>query len=467
MFVKTYEADSLDVAFKEIKNELGPDAIILKTVTNKGVKGVLKKKKYEITAAIKERDYIKKGQVDRVMNKEQKEKFYTAPAKVINQMIDNYDSANKNSSQSSQGNFENKKGSYADLGLNRSVKSLKDQEQSGFHDFLKTHDEGKNQRIQSQIKQELQNHQEKNLQAESYQKRPEEIREKNVEADVDPSLYYRQLEKKIRQLEEKMDHLKPQLKVDSKGNENPALLFHEYVKSLGFSPVVLEKITAPEKMKTQDFKEWLMKELYEHIKTSAPLIMQESFSHKTQIELFISGHNVGKTQLLTKLKKLGKNYKIISFGKNDLHGDQKSKLFQFFKIENLRCQNLSELMGLIRNLSEEKDQLVIDYSINGHNENEVKYHIDSLKNSFEQVEVLWVLNAIHSNLYNRSILNKYSGVMDGLCYTFLDKALNFSEIINHNIEYSLPLKLFSTGEIIPDDIELATSERLIKQLFNL
>ena len=39
MHVKKFEANSLDEAFKKIKKELGPDAIILKTVTNKGRKG--------------------------------------------------------------------------------------------------------------------------------------------------------------------------------------------------------------------------------------------------------------------------------------------------------------------------------------------------------------------------------------------------------------------------------------------
>ena len=37
MFVRKFEADSLDEALLNIKKDLGPDAIILKTVTNKGM----------------------------------------------------------------------------------------------------------------------------------------------------------------------------------------------------------------------------------------------------------------------------------------------------------------------------------------------------------------------------------------------------------------------------------------------
>ncbi|MFN8369097.1 MAG: hypothetical protein U0T83_00560 [Bacteriovoracaceae bacterium] len=59
MFVKKFEADTLDEALKSIKRELGPDAVILKTVTKKGLKGAFQKKKIEVTAAISERTYEK------------------------------------------------------------------------------------------------------------------------------------------------------------------------------------------------------------------------------------------------------------------------------------------------------------------------------------------------------------------------------------------------------------------------
>ena len=58
MYVRKFEADTIEEALKEIKRELGPDAVILKTITNKGLKGAFKKKKIEITAAITKIDSI-------------------------------------------------------------------------------------------------------------------------------------------------------------------------------------------------------------------------------------------------------------------------------------------------------------------------------------------------------------------------------------------------------------------------
>ena len=44
MYVRKFEGETLDEALKAVKSELGPEAIILKTNSFKGLKGSLKKK---------------------------------------------------------------------------------------------------------------------------------------------------------------------------------------------------------------------------------------------------------------------------------------------------------------------------------------------------------------------------------------------------------------------------------------
>ncbi|MCY4524842.1 MAG: hypothetical protein OXB84_08890, partial [Halobacteriovoraceae bacterium] len=127
MHVRKFEADTLDEALKNIKRELGPDAIILKTITNKGLKGALsKKKKIEITAAISQKNYLKKARVDKVLDEGQKKNFYTNKASHISNMIDEY-----NHNPSLQNNYGNiAKGRSANI--NQHKKS-----QSKLDDFLK------------------------------------------------------------------------------------------------------------------------------------------------------------------------------------------------------------------------------------------------------------------------------------------------------------------------------------------
>src|SRR5690606_11170741 len=115
MFVKKFEAETLEEALKAVKLELGPDAIILKTVTNNGLKGAFKKKRIEITAAISEKNFEKKAKVDKVLSNDQKEAFYQKPASVIKDTISKYNAGGGSSDSS---------GGYGSMGLNRVVNTI-------------------------------------------------------------------------------------------------------------------------------------------------------------------------------------------------------------------------------------------------------------------------------------------------------------------------------------------------------
>ena len=140
MFVRKFEADTIEEALKDIKRELGPDAVILKTITNKGLKGAFKKKKIEITAAISEKNYTRKAQVDTVLNDNQKDEFYNGSASYIANMIDQHDqSQEKRAVNSKQQQPQRNGAGYGSAGLNRSVsttKGLASQIKEGLDDFL-------------------------------------------------------------------------------------------------------------------------------------------------------------------------------------------------------------------------------------------------------------------------------------------------------------------------------------------
>ena len=91
MYTKNFEADTMELALQDIKNELGPDAIILKTTMNKGIKGAFTGgKKIRITAAISEKSYSDKMKVDKVLDDNQKEQFYRSDSGKINTEIGKY-----------------------------------------------------------------------------------------------------------------------------------------------------------------------------------------------------------------------------------------------------------------------------------------------------------------------------------------------------------------------------------------
>jgi flagellar biosynthesis protein FlhF len=115
MFVKKFEADTLEEALQAVKSDLGPDAIILKTITNKGLKGAFKKKRIEITAAISERNFEKKAKVDKVLNDDQKQSFYQNSAETMKNTINEYGQKTQATSSG---------GGYGSMGLNKVVNTL-------------------------------------------------------------------------------------------------------------------------------------------------------------------------------------------------------------------------------------------------------------------------------------------------------------------------------------------------------
>ena len=71
-------------------------------------------------------------------------------------------------------------------------------------------------------------------------------------------------------------------------------------------------------------------------------------------------------------------------------------------------------------------------------------------------------------MYNRKIIERYKPIGDGLVVTQLDTCLNYGSLFNIGRTYGdLPFKFYGTGELIPEDLEAATSERILAGIFQI
>src|ERR1700733_4353719 len=99
MQVKKYEAKTMKEALQLVKQELGPEAIILSAKDNKRSFGLAGKGSVEITAAISEKSLQKKKYVERNLPEGAVEKFRSQSAKRQKEFIE--DSVAKLSSRHS------------------------------------------------------------------------------------------------------------------------------------------------------------------------------------------------------------------------------------------------------------------------------------------------------------------------------------------------------------------------------
>ena len=88
MQVKKFEAKTMREALEMVKNQLGPDAIILGAKDNNRAFGLLGKPSIEVTAAIAEPVLQKKRFAESKLNVSQREQLKRSPARVQKQFIE-------------------------------------------------------------------------------------------------------------------------------------------------------------------------------------------------------------------------------------------------------------------------------------------------------------------------------------------------------------------------------------------
>ncbi|MBT4791604.1 MAG: hypothetical protein HON90_08540 [Halobacteriovoraceae bacterium] len=487
MYVKKFEGDSLDETLKSVKAELGPDAIILKTVTNKGLKGAFKKRRIEITAAISEQSYEKKARVDHVLTDGQKEQFYQAPASRINNMIDDYDQ-NRSKLKESHGT------SYGSIGLNKVVQSVSTAShkiKNSLDDFLTMEEEAPKSESDFQgfiadEAHELESHElshdrtEREVQRLDTQHTIQANQEYNEEISSELRQEIKTQKHQIDLLEKKLFELTEKISETRVEYEQKIPLgirsLRMSLRSLDLSESITQKILKKASFEllkdeleshelTNDFA---LREISELIRVELPLFSRVDSTTQPVVTTLISENSCGQTSMAMKLAALQENVRIIRFRENELDTHDADFTARIFKLNITTVNTLAHLMSEARKAIHDNQSLILDLKLNFKETNESKKFIETLKRSFDHMEILTIISGIHSELYNRKILSKYKPFSDGVIVSYMDQCLSFGSLLNVHAEHSeLPLKFFGTGAIVPDDIEAASVERLLAGMFRL
>lgn len=418
MHVRNFYADTLDQALKDIKKELGPDAIILKTKTNKGLIGQIKKKRIEITAAISEKNYGKKRVVDTILDSDQKDNLYKAPSSNISKVLDG----------------------YGGMGKNRPVKTSKSE--LDLDQFLS----GGEEKITSPAALEK-------VTSPAAVKLPAPEREGNSG-----------LEYKIMELQKKIEGLENKI-------PDQMFKFRNTLRSLDIEESYIQNLVkrATFELSLDDLEthemifEFALREMISEIKTGMPKFSEVNAEKEGVITLILSEASTGQTSMIEKLASLKNNSLVI---KNTISKNDKPMAGEVFDYTVRQANGITNLVSECRKGLEQQRPIFVDYKVESGELNDSKKVIETLKRLFPNCEVLINISSIHSEAYNRKILTRYKDYMDGITVAHLDLCLNFGSLFNLAINYpEIPFKFFGTGELIPEDIEAASPERILAGLF--
>ncbi len=506
MFVKKFEADTLEEALQAVKSDLGPDAIILKTITNKGLKGAFKKKRIEITAAISERNFEKKSKVDKVLNDDQKQSFYQNSATNMKNTINDY--GHKTQPQASGGG-------YGSMGLNKVVNTLAKGGASladatnkttsilknSLDDFLNTEaaSGGMDDFINDAFDEEetpVAPVRAAPTQRGRYSEPPEAFRtpvqpvraERYAEEEraaptsgVSKEAYqelkheFRTQQNKIELLEKKLSELTQNYQFNQKLMSEAQGVFQlrTTLKSLGIDEgLIIELIKkASYELTKEDLEnpdvvfEFALRDMASSIKCEYPLFAKVD-QGRPVMTILVSEAASGQSSMSMKVAILKKDVTLIQFSEDSQNSGSTDFAAQVFGIKVEKAQTPSEVVSLARKSFEQKKSVLVDLRLNHKNTEDIKKFVESLRRSFENVEILCTISAIHAELYNRKILARYKEILDGVIISHVDLCMNFGSLFNvHRHHNNLPLKFFGTGPMVPDDLEGATAERLMAGLF--
>ena len=483
MYVRKFEADTLDEALKSIKRELGPDAIILKTVTNKGIKGAFKKNRIEITAAISEKNYTKKARVDHSMDDNTREKFYENNSGYVSSMIDNYSDNRQDAQSTSSG--------YGSAGLNKSVKSISDKVKNSLDDFLSggiESDASASSDAQQFLAQKPQqvfveeNHLADQFYPESkmeeepveYYREAPQRQNQRVEVQVDESSReeIQVQRRKIDDLEKKLYELTKNFERIDRPEPTGILQLRTTLRSLDINEqtindIIKKAVFELTESETQDVDvvfEFALREMLDRIYVDMPKFSNLEGSEEPFVTVLLSENSCGQSSMLYKLGTLKEDSVLIKYQP----GKENDFTEKLFGLNVVKVSTIPEIISQIRKSVEAGKSVFVDYRNYKTEVNDTKKFIDGLRRSFGKVEVMVCLSAIHSEIYNRKVITTYQNISDGLIITHLDQCLNYGAIFNICEEYPrLPLKFFGTGDVVPDDIEAATGERILAGMFKL
>lgn len=474
MYVRKFEADSIEEALKDIKRELGPDAVILKTITNKGLKGAFKKNKIEITAAITEKSYTKKAQVDRVLDEGQKGEFYKNSASYIANMIDQHDTIREQKESSANG-----KAGYGGLGLNKTVnttKSIASSIKNGLDDFLSLGEkEEKMVKADFNFEEEMTPRRAVKNTAPAERSIQNNINEENLRPRINTELSEKD-KNKIEELEKKLYELTKSFERIHK--KEPIGIYHlrTSLRSLDINEVYIQNLIkkalfelTESDLENSDLAfEFALREMMNTIRTEMPLFSLTDSAKNPVITVFISESSSGQSTMAQKIAAMKKDAVIIR-NANTINPKSKASFTEkIFDLNIVKTSTIAEMVLECRKSLEAGKCVFIDYNSSSAEINETKKFIDGLRRAFPKVEVLITLSAIHTELYNRKVLGTYRRLSDGIVISHLDSCLNFGALFNIAWDINdLPFKFYGTGEVIPDDIETASAERLMAGLFKL
>ncbi|MBZ4682581.1 MAG: flagellar biosynthesis protein FlhF [Fusobacteriaceae bacterium] len=425
--VKTYIEDEYRIAYAKARKELGNDLILIdkKEIKQGGVFGFFGKKKIKVTYGLEEtQGYIQNKDIKSGNNTELLQALKDAAKKTIEANVEN-----KNPGIYSPFKKENFK-SIDKIKEEISIKEVKE--------FKPLSEALKNDEVSKSF---------------TFVENIEKIEEADIE-DIKKEIQ-RELSRELKNEKKDVnnfDNESEEFIEKLRENDIPkdiALEINDFFTEKGYSK--------------KNYKEGLGEYFLQHIKTSENVLDKKFL-------MLVGPTGVGKTTSCAKIVANNwRNEKEVAFITADTYRlEAVSQIKAYANIMRVPVEVVKRPEDLIKAVEKFKDKDIVLMDTAGRSPKnreqmeELKEYVESIGSEIEVVLVMSATSKLKV-LYETIEKFKYIG-FSSIIFTKIDETSSVGSILTIMKKYNIPISFITTGQTVPDDIEIATKEKL-KEIF--
>jgi len=472
MEVKKFEAPTLQEALETIKRELGPEAIILQTKKHKRGFGLMSKASVEVTAAVSERAMVRKKVVESKLPTDMAVKMERLPAveqaRIHAKMMGDAKAADpltqaalntQDSVQISSVARPKTAIRYADIQddvAEIARPAVRAQAQVAYGGPVVAAQP--QQQRQNQNQNQSQN-QSATQEIEALRKMIEELKTQQMSSALsaggkasDVSAF------STAALQEAFDQLVVQ------GIERRFAL--DLIRKAGF------EVGAERSESIDDVLDQVASEILGRIETADALEGVTPGSSSPTVMALVGPTGVGKTTTMAKIasQAMRRGLRVGLINLDYVKASAFEQLATFARVLNLpfrSAHSVDDLSFAIRDFAT-LDLILVDTTGRSQRDPESLKEIHSMLASVPEMKTVLVLSATTRDAEMYDMASRFSVFRpQGLIFSKLDETTLYGAIYNVPQKVRLPLLYFTTGQKVPDDIERATSERVVSLVMDL